>query len=331
LKSKKGDNPLVIPNSLQQKLIKVGKEDEFNTFINNLPGGKTIDTINTFLGNLKSAEQDEFIKMLYSKDSVADITAADYSSGIGSKLYDLEPKGIGKAELLLAVLIRNSKISGGGQSFDLSVGNKKYEVKDYRNYPNSRPIRLGTKGKVTQFSFWGEIIKTLNIINDLVVSDGIRFIKDENLKKLILDIYSRIDTITAGALVKDDIKKFKQLYIDFNKLSQSNAIGYTYVTFRGPNAEPISYMIDEIPTNLKKNITLNLKERGVSETLIVELRRIKYVRNPEDLSNDFQQAVDSAIGNEIPFIIFRSEGPKIATEFKFDHISLGGIYIKEKE
>jgi hypothetical protein len=320
-----------IPNSLQQKIVEAGKTQEFNIFINNLPGGTSYSVMVSFLNSLKTKEQNEFVKMLYSKDSIADVSSNDYSSGVGSKLYDLEPKGIGKAELLLAALIRNSKISGGGESFDLTVGNKKYEVKDYRNYPNSKPIRLGTKGKVTQFSFWGEIIKTLNVINDLVVSDGIRFIKNENLKKLILDIYSRIDTITAGALVKDDIKKFKQLYIDFNKLSQSNATGYTYVTFRGPNASPVSYMIDEIPTELKNNVSLNLKERGVSETLIIELKRIKYVRNPEDLSNDFQQAVDSAIGNEIPFIIFRSEGPKIATEFKFDHISLGGIYIKEKE
>jgi hypothetical protein len=330
LKSKKDDSPITIPNSLQQKLIKAGKEEDFNTFISILPGGASTSAMFNFLNSLTPNEQDEFVKILYSKDSIADITPTNYSSGVGSKLYDLEPKGIGKAELLLATLIRNAKVSGGGQSFDLSVGNKKYEVKDYRNYPNSRAIRLGTKGKVTKFEFWNEINKTLNVINDLVVSNGIGFIQNEDLKKLILDIYSRIDTITSGELSKDDIKKFKQLYNDFNKLSQSNATGYTYVTFRGPNAQPISYMIDEVPTNLKKNITLNLKDRGVSETLIVELRRLKYVRNPNEFTTDIQEAVNSIVGSEIPFIVFRPDGPKVATEFEFSAISQGGIYIKEK-
>jgi len=331
VKEKSVKTSIQVPESLQKKLIENGKEADFNTFKENLPGGASTKAIEAFLNRLTSEEQDEFVKMLYSKDSIADITSNDYSSGVGSKLYDLEPKGIGKAELLLATLIRNSKVSGGGESFDLTVGNKKYEVKDYRNYPNSRAIRLGTKGKVTRFLFWQEINKTLNVVNDLVVSNGIQFIQDEDLKKLILDVYSRIDMISKGEFNKDDIKKFKQLYIDFNKLSQSNATGYTYVTFRGPNASPVSYMIDEIPTDLKNNVSLNLKERGVSETLIIELKRLKYVRNPNEFTTDIQEAVNSIVGNEIPYIVFRPEGPKISTEFQFDNISQGGIYIKEKE
>jgi hypothetical protein len=179
-----------IPESLQKKLIESGKEEDFNTFKANLPGGNSIKVITGLLNKLTSEEQDEFVKILYSKDSIADISSNDYSSGVGSKLYDLEPKGIGKAELLLATLIRNSKVLGGGESFDLTVGNKKYEVKDYRNYPNTRAIRLGTKGKVTRFLFWQEINKTLSVINDLVVSDGIKFIQNEDLIQKNKKIFS---------------------------------------------------------------------------------------------------------------------------------------------
>jgi len=244
-------------------------------------------------------------------------------------LYELEPKGIGKAELFLAVLLRNSKVSGGGESFDLSIGNKKYEIKDYRR-AKSDPIRLGTKGKVTRFEFWKEIIKTLDVVNNLIATGGIKFIQNEEVKKLIMDVYSRIDMISKGELNKDDIKKLKQLYNEFNKLSQSNAVGYTYVTFRGPNIEPISYTVDEVPANLKKSVTLNLKQRGVSESLIIELKRLKYVRNPKEFEMDMQEAVNSIVGSEIPFIVFRPDGPKITTEFEFSKISQGGIYIKEK-
>jgi hypothetical protein len=329
LKSKKEDTSLVIPKSLQQKIIKAGKGLDFKTFINNLPGGASSIAMSNFLGSLKPNEQDEFVNLLYSKKSVADINAGDYSSGFGSRLYELEPKGIGKAELFLATLLRNSKVSGGGESFDLSIGNKKYEIKDYRS-AGSAPIRLGTKGKVTRFEFWKEIIKTLDVVNNLVASGGVKYIQNESLKKLITDVYSRIDMISKGELNKDDIKKLKQLYVEFNALSQSNATGYTYVTFRGPNIQPTSYVVDEVPANLKKNVTLNLKQKGASESLIIELRRLKYVRNPKEFEMDMQEAVNSIVGNEIPFIVFRPDGPKITTEFEFSNISQGGIYIKEK-
>jgi hypothetical protein len=329
LKSKKEDTSLIIPKSLQQKIIKAGKELDFKTFINNLPGGASSIAMSNFLASLKPNEQDEFVNLLYSKKSVADINAGDYSSGFGSRLYELEPKGIGKAELFLATLLRNSKVSGGGESFDLSIGNKKYEIKDYRS-AGSAPIRLGTKGKVTRFEFWKEIIKTLDVVNNLVATGGVKYIQNESLKKLITDVYSRIDMISKGELNKDDIKKLKQLYVEFNALSQSNATGYTYVTFRGPNIEPTSYVVDEVPANLKKNVTLNLKQKGASESLIIELRRLKYVRNPKEFEMDMQEAVNSIVGNEIPFIVFRPDGPKITTEFEFSKISQGGIYIKEK-
>lgn len=321
---------LNIPDTLQTKIIEAGKEIDFNTFVNNLPGGEAIESITNFLNSLKTSEQDEFVDILYSKNSISDITANDYSSGIGSKLYQLQPAGIGKAELFLAAILRNSKVSGGGESFDLSLGNKKYEIKDYRKN-KSKSIRLGTKGKVTRFQFWNEIIKTLDVVNNIIVTNGLRFIQDESTKKLITDIYSRIDMISKGELNKDDIKKFKLLYNAFNKLSQSNATGYTYVTFRGPNIEPISYTIDEIPAGLKNNVSLNLKDRGIAETLIIELKRLKYVRNPNEFEMDMQEAVNSIVGNEIPYIVFRPDGPKISTEFEFSFISQGGIYIKEKE
>ena len=63
----------------------------------------------------------------------------------------------------------------------------------------------------------------------------------------------------------------------------------------------------------------------------IELKRLKYVRNPNEFTTDIQEAVNSIVGNEIPYIVFRPEGPKISTEFEFSNISSGGIYIKEKE
>jgi hypothetical protein len=320
-----------LPKTLLQKLVKAKKQKQFNTFLENLPGGQTPVMMINFLKGLSSSEQDEFVKKLYSVKSVEDIDKADYSTGVTSKLFNLEPKGIGKAELFLAMMVANSKVSGGGESYDLLVnGVKKYEVKDYRT-GEQKGIRLGTKGKVNRFIFWQEIMKTVAAVTNLIATNGIQFIKDEELKKLITEIESRASTIEKGEFNKTDIRKFTELYAKLSAMSQSNATGYTYVTFRGPNAEPISFVIDEIPTKLKKSVTVNIKARGASESLMVELRRLKYVRDPRAFAQDMQTAVDQAVGNEIPFIIFRPSGPNITKDFKIAVVSMSTLYIIEAD
>jgi hypothetical protein len=210
------------------------------------------------------------------------------------------------------------------------VNNKKYEVKDYRR-GESKGIRLGTKGKVTRFVFWQEILKTLDTIDNLFATNGIQYIEDESTKNLLTTINERSSFISKGELNKTDIANFKLLYEKLNKISQSDATGYTYVTFRGPNAEPISYTIKEIPTDLNASVTLNLLSRGVSESLIVQLRKLKYVRNPESFESDIQAAVDLAVDPEIPFIVFRPKGPIITTSFELSSVSMATIYIIEKK
>jgi predicted transcriptional regulator len=320
----------ILPPKLKQKLIAANKLSEFQTFIEKLPGGESEPAIQDFINRLDTREYDELVKVLYSKTSVEEITKSDYESGAASKLFALEPKGIGKAELFLAWIVANARVSGGGESFDLRVNNKKYEVKDYRR-GESKGIRLGTKGKVTRFVFWQEILKTLDTVDNLFATNGVQYIEDESTRNLLTIINDRSEFISKGELNKTDIANFKSLYEKLNKISQSDATGYTYVTFRGPNAEPISYTIKEIPADLKSSVTLDLLSRGVSESLIVQLRKLKYVRQPEAFEVDIQAAVDLAVDPEIPFIIFRPKGPIITTSFELSSISMATIYIIEKK
>lgn len=319
----------VISKSFLKKIAAGKKQKAFATFLNNLPGGEMQTEIPKFLNSLSAKEQDEFVKKLYSVKSIDQIQPADYKSGVGSKIFDLYTPGTGRGEMFLGMMVAGSKVSGGSESFDLRVGNEKYEVKDYSK--GNDAIRLGTKGKVTQFPFWKQILLTLDVVNDLVVSDGVRFITDEKLVKLIEYLQERDETIRRGEFNLTDLDRFTRLYEGFNKFAQSDAKGYTYVTFRGPNIEPISYTIEEIPSNLKKSVKLDLKDRGVSDSLIVDLRRLKYVRNPEDLQKDLQAAVDKAVGTEIPFIVFRPDGPVITKRFQFATVSIATIYIIEPE
>lgn len=319
-----------VPNELRDMLTKANKTSQFESFINKLPGGESEPAIQDFINRLTPGEYEDLVKMLYSKTSIEEITKSEYDSGVASKLFALEPSGIGKAELFLAWVVANSKVSGGGESFDLRVNNKKYEVKDYRK-GESKGIRLGTKGKVTRFVFWQEILKTLDTIDSLVATDGIQFITDESTRELLIQINNRADFTAKGELNKSDVIAFKTLYAKLNSISQSDATGYTYVTFRGPNAAPISFTIKEIPSDLGKSVTLDLQSRGVSESLIVQLRKLKYVRTPSAFEIDIQAAVDTAVDPEIPFIIFRPSGPIITTAFEFHSVSQATIYIIEQK
>jgi hypothetical protein len=319
----------VISKSFLKKIAAGKKQKAFATFLSNLPGGEMQIELPKFLNSLSAKEQDEFVKKLYSVKSISQIQPADYKTGVGSKIFDLYTPGTGRGEMFLGMMVAGSKVSGGGESFDLRVGNDKYEVKDYSK--GNDAIRLGTKGKVTQFPFWKQILLTLDVINDLVVSDSLRFITDAKLIKLIEYLRERDETIRRGEFNLTDLDRFTRLYEGLNEFAQSDADGYTYVTFRGPNIEPVSYTIEEIPGNLKKSVKLDLKDRGVSDSLIVDLRRLKYVRNPEDLKNDLQAAADKAVGTEIPFIIFRPDGPVITKRFQFANISMTTLYIIEPE
>jgi hypothetical protein len=73
--------------------------------------------------------------------------------------------------------------------------------------------------------------------------------------------------------------------------------------------------------------------RDESRNLIyinAELRRLKYVRNPELLDVDMQDAVNEIVGNELIFIVFRANHINITKDFKYAVVDAGKIRIIEK-
>ena len=109
--------------------------------------------------------------------------------------------------------------------------------------------------------------------------------------------------------------------------------GYDIMTLRGPNQTPISLAVDIPSSDVADNIeTLNVKVLGGAgiDQIITRLRRLKYIRNPKQLETDLQASVDNIVGQEIPFVVFRPDGIKVLSDFKFAGISQGGVKIIEK-
>jgi hypothetical protein len=243
---------------------------------------------------------------------------------------------MGKGEILLAAMFRGAEAQGGTTSYDLLFKGQKYELKDYSNpKKKSASIRLGTKGNVTRFRFWDEIVTTFKRIDQLRGIDTPKFDLDKLLDQPLMDaisyLESRKEFILAGNLNLKDKAWLDRFYQEANKIN-SDIQGYTNVILRGPNAKPIEMSIEPIDSTSGDEFVIR-PIRDESRNLIyinAELRRLKYVRNPELLDVDMQDAVNEIVGNELIFIVFRANHINITKDFKYAVVDAGKIRIIEK-
>jgi hypothetical protein len=134
----------------------------------------------------------------------------------------------------------------------------------------------------------------------------------------------------AGNLNLQDKRVLEQFYLEAHKLN-SEIQGYTNLILRGPNALPIEMSIEPIQNASDKIVITPIQDTSEDITYInTELRRIKYVRNPELLNVDLQNAVDEVVGDDLLFIVFRNAQVNVTTDFRYYVIDAGRIRIVEK-
>lgn len=343
----KGDIKNIINESLNISSIEnqflassiqdAGKTAEFEQFLKFLPTEADMVTLN-FLNNLSQESCIEFARMLYSIDMIDEqsLSRINFRTGLMGQLFNLKTDGMGKGEILLAALIQNSEIQGGGKSYDLEHAGQQYEVKDYSNpkKPNSS-IRLGTKANVTRFRFWDEITMTFQRLAQLRGIDSPKFDLDKLLPEPLLDairyLDSRKEFILAGNLNMTDKRYLDKFYQEANKIS-SDIKGYTNVILRGPNAVPVEMSIEPI-TDASGDAFVIRPIKDESQSLIyinTELRRLKYVRNPYDLNRDMDAAVQACI-QDLTFIVFRRNHINVTRDMRYVVVDAGKIRIIEKD
>jgi hypothetical protein len=314
----------------------VGKIEEFRDFLNLLPTEADALTLK-YLNKLTYERAVEFANLLYSQTNIDEQTVnqVNYKTGVGAELFNLEPKGMGKGEIFLAATFQGAQAQGGGQSFDLLSNSKRYEVKDYR-ISKSKSIRLGTKGSVTRFKFWDEIVTTLKRIDQLRgTMENPKFNFHKYFHRELLDAVAYLDKrrefILAGNLNMQDKKYLDQFYLEANSLN-NEIEGYTNVILRGPNATPIEMSIQPIQRAGDKIVITPIQDGSQDITYInAELRRLKYVRQPSELDVDLQIAVDQIVGEELSFIVFRRDRVNVTKDFRYVVIDAGKIRIIEKD
>jgi len=254
---------------------------------------------------LSKTESKQFVNNLYTETDIESLNSSQYNDGVGKKIFELKPEGMGKGEFFIAWLVRGARNSGGGESFDVRLGNKKYEVKDYRP-DDSSGIRLGTKGKVTRFKFWYHIVDTINYINSIYDIDptfAILGAAGDQAKQ----IHNNGDFFKGGEFSGETKALFQAFYENMHEDFTSNVAGYTMITLRGSNVPPVSYSIEELTKISGKSLNITLTSDAMSpddNKILVLANKLKYVRNPKSLNEDLQTLVNELVGS-LPFIVFR--------------------------
>ena len=326
-----------IENQFLSKAIReANKEQDLAQFLSLLPVEAELPTLKV-LNNLSYEESKQFATLLYSETEVSEqlLNTINFKSGLTGRLFEIRPPGLGKGEVLLTAILRNSFIQGGNVSYDLNVNGSKYEVKDYSNpkKPNAS-IRLGTKGTVTRYRYWDEITATFQRLSQLRGIDSPKFDLDKLLPEPLLEairyLEGRRHVILAGNLGMKDKQYLDMFYREANKL-QSEIKGYTNVILRGPNAIPIEMSIEPIQDASGESFIIRPVQNESQNLTYVntELRRLKYVRDPLDLDRDMDAAVESIIA-DVTFIVFRPTRINVTRDLRYVVTDSGKVRIIEK-
>lgn len=322
---------------LIQRLVDKGKLKDYQRFIIQFPNGQLATMLLKYFESLVEDESNILVDALYSLKEPTQLSKVYYDdrTDVWGRMFDMQVRGSGKGEVIIAWLINDACIQGGTESFDVLIGDKKYEVKDWSNQKNSS-ILTGVKSKVSNFEFWREIVDTIRRLDKLTgysTSPNFNFKDyfDDDICNLVDIILERQGMILSGEFNTTDIKNFKKFYQSINSIN-TEIIGFTNVIFRGPNQIPIELSIDPIHLKDILNESLAIQRSSTDNTFIyilTELRRLKYVRNPNELYDDMQSAVNKIVEG-ITYIVYRENQINITNDFVPHAVSISSLRFLEK-
>lgn len=311
-----------------------GKTHLYRKFARNIPNGLLADEVIAYFSKLNKEECREIVSYLYRYVSPWDLEPdlyADRTTAIG-KMYDIQSRGTGKAEIFIAWLIRDANIQGGKDSYDVNINETFYEVKDWSRQGNSS-ILTGVKSKVSNFEFWEIVSDTMNVLYKLTGrrrKNKFDFHKEFNssIAEKVDEILALRSKILSGEMCKSDLSLFDNFYREM--YAQNVDIeGYTNIILRGPNMEPIEMTIKPIKNTDGDIICVEKVYNQDHLYMLTELRRIKYVRNPDDFQGDMQSAVNEIV-NGITYIVFRNNRINITKDFVPDAVSISSLKFLER-
>jgi hypothetical protein len=197
------------PKTLLAELQKYDKLGKFQNFINTLPGGMVpsvvLEGITKICTNKTNAV--ELVKVFKANKQLTALTKINPDTGIYKLLYNIQPKGTGPGEILIAWCIDGTTVQGGNVSYDIDYNGQHWEVKSLIDPNSNTPYSIDPAkyGEMPNFkftrkfqAFWEDILVPYyeNKLRDDVVTITDNKTVQAKLIQL-LDILETIPTTTV--------------------------------------------------------------------------------------------------------------------------------------
>lgn len=257
-------------------------------------------------------------------------------------VFLISPTGLGMGEVWIAWLVQGAIISGGGEHYDVSLNDKKYEVKAYnftKHYRTkewqlgkySGPWRLGNAGAMSNFKFVENLLYNAEIAHRISDSE-IDHPDVKKMKSLVEKMEKGSKYGMVGDFARGEVNQKKMrwmiefintahLYVNRNK-SNYNIVSFGSTT---PGNPDVYYLVDEMNEDQLNGESFNIIRRvdmeDHSDPVVFDRMLVKsrYVRDGiksmvDDINDGIAKVEEKYSGVE--FMVFRKEELNITPRLK---------------
>lgn len=298
--------------------------------------------ISKFIEDLENPE--EFTSRIGTYSSMEELKKnylSEMENELSKKVFLLTAKGMGMGEIWSAWLINDAVLSGGGEHYDLTVGEKRYEIKAYnfsKHYKTkewqlakySGPWRLGNAGAMSNFKFVENLLYNAEIAHKIQDSE-IDHPDVKKMKSLVSKMekgskYQMIGDFARGEVSQKKMKLMIEFINTAHLYVNRSDTQYNIVTFASttPGFADVNYLIKDKDTNdldgsfeiIRK---INMEDHSDPFVFDRILTKSRYIREGvkamiDDINGDIEKVENKYSG--IDFVVFRKEQMNITPNLK---------------
>jgi hypothetical protein len=240
----------------------------------------------------------------------------------------MDSNGIGQGELWIAWLVSGARVSGGGESFDITHNeSSQYEVKTYMD--SASPFRLGNAGAASKFLWLRTLRHVAEITEEIVKIPSIKSIHSDIFDAAV-EVNSRAEKSASGDFsrgeVSKELMKSTLNFIDVVKgVLDNRTTGYDLIDIKStsPGFPNVTLLIEPAtPADIQAGKFKVIKQIDMTdvsgeEALFRMLTRNEYLRNGvTSLIRDINVGISEVESkyNKMTFLVFRKGAMNLASK-----------------
>lgn len=321
-------------------------------FIIDIPLGQLATAVTKLLVSLKGSEAKKYAKVFKSESSVDELTKnpAINKYTDWKPLWELNIGGaMGRGELYIAFMVKDAVTQGSGESFDIAVGESKYEVKALDSYDNEGKrnvgmIRPGAEGKISAHPYFTKpLLDLVGCITDLKnpkIKDALEDLSktSEELKK-VLSIIEKTSVVTPtkgipiinkpGDIARSVMSGLYEACLELKEINidllLNKDVPTSRITVKGNNNQATYWItqddVDDIASVAGKDKDTSIKvgslvtdESTNVVILITNLFQNEFVQSPQKFVNGLTAIKKSFFGDKAGLIYFLKGDVKLSSD-----------------